>query len=269
MTSESLAYLSRSSCVSQESRLESGWMCLNTTPTQPPNQATCVSCEPLPCPSSHWLSGWCVESIHLCVDDTPLWYTSQCHTMWSCVSSPPMWTKWHDVTTSPLVHYHPFFLLSSTKHGAVWCVWSHHAFCIHSLCDMVNHHHTMIGSWWLWFIHQINANALKQCGDMLLWCLVVPVFVWIAWWACVDALFHILFNTRPSMVVSDACQCVFHTQITTKHSVVQLVPHLSTLHIANHQQHHAFLRATHASLSRFFHNCPSFFSVSSSSSSFF
>ena len=34
--------------------LESGWMCLNTTPTQPPSQATFVGCEPLPCPSSYW-----------------------------------------------------------------------------------------------------------------------------------------------------------------------------------------------------------------------
>ena len=34
--------------------LESGWMCLNTMPTQPPSQATCVGCEPLPCPSSYW-----------------------------------------------------------------------------------------------------------------------------------------------------------------------------------------------------------------------
>ena len=33
--------------------LESGWMCLNTTQTQPPSKATCVGCEPLPCPS-HW-----------------------------------------------------------------------------------------------------------------------------------------------------------------------------------------------------------------------
>ena len=40
------------------------------------------------------------------------------------------------------------FLFSHTKHGAVCCVvWSHHAFCIHSLCGMVNHHHSMIGSW--------------------------------------------------------------------------------------------------------------------------
>ena len=71
--------------------------------------------------------------------------------------------------------------------------------------------------------------------------------VWIAWWACVDALFHVLFHTRPPMVVSDVCQCVFHTQITTKHSAVQLVHHPSTLHLANHQ-HHAFLHPTHQSI---------------------
>ena len=69
------------------------------------------------------------------------------------------------------------------------------------------------------------------------------------------------------MVVSDVCQCVFHTQITTKHSAVQLVHHPSTLHLVNHQQH-TFLHATHTNPSRFFHNCPSFFSMSSSSSSF-
>ena len=73
--------------------------------------------------------------------------------------------------------------------------------------------------------------------------------VWIAWWACVDVLFHILFHTRPPMVVSDVCQCVFHTQITTKHSAVQLVHHPSTLHLANHQRHHAFSACnTHQSI---------------------
>ena len=50
---------------------------------------------------------------------------------------------------------------------------------------------------------------------------VVPMVVWIALWTCVDVLFHVLFHTRQPMVVSDACQCVFHTKITTKHSVVQ------------------------------------------------
>ena len=34
--------------------------------------------------------------------------------------------------------------------------------------------------------------------------------VWIAWWACVDVLFHVLFHIKPQMVVSDACQCVPH-----------------------------------------------------------
>ena len=96
---------------------------------------------------------------------------------------------------------------------------------------------------------------------------VVPMVVWIAWWACVDVLFHVLFHTRPPTVMSDVCQCVFHTQITTKHSAVQLVHHPSTLHLVNHQQH-TFLHATHTNPSRFFHNCPSFFSMSSSSSSF-
>ena len=57
---------------------------------------------------------------------------------------------------------------------------------------------------------------------------VVPMVVWIAWWACVDVLFHVLFHTRPQIVVSDVCQCVSHTQITTKHSAVQLVHHPST-----------------------------------------
>ena len=52
--------------------------------------------------------------------------------------------------------------------------------------------------------------------------------VWIAWWACVDVLFHVLFHTRPPMVVSDVCQCVFHTQITTKQCVVQFLHHPST-----------------------------------------
>ena len=63
------------------------------------------------------------------------------------------------------------------------------------------------------------------------------------------------------------CASVFHTPITTKHSAVQLVHHPSTLHLVNHQQH-TFLHATHTNPSRFFHNCPSFFSMSSSSSSF-
>ena len=63
-----------------------------------------------------------------------------------------------------------FFLFSHTNHGAVCAVWSRHAFCIHSLCGMVNHHHySMIGSWCLWFIHQINPNALKHCGDVWVW----------------------------------------------------------------------------------------------------
>ena len=107
-----------------------------------------------------------------------------------------------------------------------------------------------------------------QCGDVWLWYLiVVPMVVWIVLWACVDVLFHVLFNTRPPMVVSDECQCVLHTQITTNHSVVQFVHHASTLHLANHQQHHAFLHATHTSPSCFFHNCLSFFSMLSSSSS--
>ena len=67
-------------------------------------------------------------------------------------------------------HHHlctitPFLVLSHTIRCHVCAVWSHHAFCIHSFCVMVNHHHhSMISSWWLWFIHQINANALKQCG---------------------------------------------------------------------------------------------------------
>ena len=34
--------------------------------------------------------------------------------------------------------------------------------------------------------------------------------VWIAWWACVDVLFHVLFHTRSPMVVSDVCHCVPH-----------------------------------------------------------
>ena len=46
----------------------------------------------------------------------------------------------------------------------------------------------------------------------------------------------------------DVCLCVFHTQITTKHSVVQLVHHLSTFHLDSHQQHHAILPATHQSI---------------------
>ena len=46
---------------------------------------------------------------------------------------------------------------------------------------------------------------------------VVPMVVWIACWACVDVLFHVIFHAMPPMVVSDECQCVFHTQITTKH----------------------------------------------------
>ena len=87
---------------------------------------------------------------------------------------------------------------------------------------------------------------------------VVPMVVWIAWWACVDVLFHALFHTRQPMAVSDESQFVFHTQITTKHSAVQLVPHLSTLHLANQQEHHVFLHAKHTSPSRSFHNCPSF-----------
>ena len=45
---------------------------------------------------------------------------------------------------------------------------------------------------------------------------VVPMVVWIAWWACVDVIFHVLFHIMPPMVVSDVCQCVFHTKITTK-----------------------------------------------------
>ena len=72
---------------------------------------------------------------------------------------------------------------------------------------------------------------------------------------CVDCMvgmcgcaLSVLFHTRPPMVVSDVCQCVFHTQITTKHSAVQLVHHPSTLHLANHQQHHAFLHAAHHSI---------------------
>ena len=35
--------------------------------------------------------------------------------------------------------------------------------------------------------------------------------VWIAWWACVDVLFHVLFLTRPPTVVSEVCQCVCST----------------------------------------------------------
>ena len=63
------------------------------------------------------------------------------------------------------------FLFSHTNHGAACAVWSHHGICIHSLCGMVNHHnHFIIRSWRWWFIHQINANALKQCGDVCVWC---------------------------------------------------------------------------------------------------
>ena len=61
------------------------------------------------------------------------------------------------------------FVFYDRKHGAVCAVWSHHAFCIHSLCGMVNHHHTMIGSWWLCFIHQINSNAFKTVW-LWMWC---------------------------------------------------------------------------------------------------
>ena len=46
---------------------------------------------------------------------------------------------------------------------------------------------------------------------------VVPVFVWIVWWACVDVVFYVLFHTRQPMAVSDESQCVWNTQITTKH----------------------------------------------------
>ena len=96
---------------------------------------------------------------------------------------------------------------------------------------------------------------------------VVLMVVWIAWWTRVDVLFYLLFRIRSPTVVSDVCQCVFHTKIITKHTAVQLVHHPSTLHLANHQQHHAFLHATHTSPSCFFHNCLSFFSMLSSSSS--
>ena len=46
---------------------------------------------------------------------------------------------------------------------------------------------------------------------------VVSMVVWIAWWACVDVLFLVFFHTRLPLVVNDACRCVIHTQITTKH----------------------------------------------------
>ena len=71
---------------------------------------------------------------------------------------------------------------------------------------------------------------------MWVWVVVVMVLmvVWITWWACVDILFHVLFYTMPQMVGSDVCQCVFHTQTTTKHSAVQLLHHPSTLHLVNH-----------------------------------
>ena len=57
---------------------------------------------------------------------------------------------------------------------------------------------------------------------------VVLMVVCIAWWACVDVLFLVLFHTRLPMVVGDVFRCVFHTQVITKHSAVQLVHHPST-----------------------------------------
>ena len=62
-------------------------------------------------------------------------------------------------------------------------VLSHKAWCC--VCCMVTHclfhpltlwhgqsppHHSMVGSWHLWFTHQIKSNALKQCSDVWLWC---------------------------------------------------------------------------------------------------
>ena len=61
----------------------------------------------------------------------------------------------------------------------------------------------------------MHSNSVVMCVGMVP--VVVLMVVWIAWWACVDAFFHVLFHTRQPMVVSDVCQCVFHTQITTKH----------------------------------------------------
>ena len=139
-----------------------------STPTQPPSQATCVDCEPLPCPSSHWvvdvLSQFiCVLMIHHC--DTLLNATQcghVCHHL-SCEPKGMVWPHHHLCTITPfLVHTHK-----------AWCcecvVWSHNVFCIHSLCGVVNHH-TMIGSWWLWFIiisMPMHSNSVVMCG---LWC---------------------------------------------------------------------------------------------------
>ena len=105
----------------------------------------------------------CMWMIHHC--DTLL-NATQCGHVCHHLQCEP---KWHGVTTSPFVRHHTFSC-SLTQSMVLCAVWSRHAFCIHSPCGMVNHHHSMIGSWCLWFIHQINVNALKQCGDEWPWC---------------------------------------------------------------------------------------------------
>ena len=135
---------------------------------------------------------------------------------------------------------------------------------------MVNHHHhhTMIGSWCLWLIIKsmpMHSDSVLMRGCTWLWC---P-------WLCGPHYGHVWMCSFTSsftqchqwLLVMCASVCSTHksppnTQLCSWSTI------RPPLHIANHQQHNAFLHATHTSPSRFFHNCLSFISTSSSSSSF-
>ena len=95
---------------------------------------------------------------------------------------------------------------------------------------------------------------------------VVPMVVWIAWWACVDVVFCVIFHTRPSIVASDVCRCVPHPN---HHQTLGCAVGQSCIHFASCQSPTTpCLSPCHTSPSCFFHNCSSFFSMSSSPSSF-
>ena len=111
--------------------------------------------------------------------------------------------------------------------------------------------------------HKDKADVHSMLGVVPV---VVPMVVWIAWLACVDVVFCVIFHTRPSIVASDVCRCVPHPN---HHQTLGCAVGQSCIHFASCQSPTTpCLSPCHTSPSCFFHNCSSFFSMSSSPSSF-
>ena len=130
--------------------------------------------------------------IHHC--DTPLNATQSghvCHHL-PCESNGIVWPHHHLCTITP-------FLFSCTKHGAVCAVWSHHAFCTHSLCG-------------LFLVHSSppSSSFTKHFFVLFQQCLQLPVLFIIKVWCIVCChCCHLVHFALLLSILSWYCKHVF------------------------------------------------------------